>query len=58
MSPATGQDLRIGRRLYRAGTRDNAVLVVPVPLDQSFADPLRRAGDDCNFLLRTHDGPP
>ena len=52
------QYIRIGRRLDRAGTRDNAKIAIPISVDQGFADTLRRAGDDSDFLLCTHDGPP
>src|SRR6516225_3295885 len=52
------QNVRIGRRLDRAGARDNTEIAFPVTLDKGFADASRRAGDDCDFLLYAHDGPP
>jgi len=52
------QNVRIGGRLDGAGGRYNAEIAIAVSLDQGFADTLRRAGDDSDFLFCTHDGPP
>ena len=48
-----GQNIRIPRRLDRAGIGDDAVIAIAISLDQVRADALRCAGDDDDFLFCT-----
>jgi hypothetical protein len=48
-----GDDVRVRRWVDRPRDR-NAVIALAIGLDESGADTLRRAGDDCDFSLEAH----